>query len=112
MKPKLTAATGSMALCISLALSAALFSGGASAEAQTQAAEQSIEAVKPVKKKLSRRERNKLDGVECKRVRETGSRVAKKVCTTSAQRAALARRERDKVNALEDRAIITTPGAN
>lgn len=112
MKRFLSAATCSVALCGTLLLSALLFASGTNADVETQNADQSVEAVKPVKKKLSRKERNKLDGVECKRVRETGSRVSKKVCTTSAQRAALARRERDKVNALEDRAIITTPGAN
>lgn len=108
MKQFLTAAACSLALCGTLLLSA----GTTNADVQTRNAEQSAEAVKPVKKKLSRKERNKLEGIECKRVRETGSRVAKKVCTNSAQRAALARRERDKVNALEDRAILTTPGAN
>lgn len=112
MNPLLTSAAPRLVLCCTLVLSALLYAGATRADVQTQAENPSSEAVKPVKKKLSRKERNKLEGVECKRVKETGSRVSKKVCTTSAQRAASARREREKVNALEDRAVITIPGAN
>lgn len=98
----------SAAIC-SLAFGATLLFGSvAVADVQVQGAEQ---PAKPAKK-LSRKELNKLNGLECKRVRETGSRVSKKVCTTAAQRVSTVRREQDKVNALEDRAVLTAPSGS
>lgn len=100
------AAIGSLALSASLLL-------GSVAIADVQGADQSTKPVQALtQKKLSRKELKKLNGVECKRVRETGSRISKKVCSTAAQRQASARREEDKVNALEDRAILDSPSGS
>lgn len=93
------------AVCSLVVSSTLLLAGPVLADVAAQGADKDA---KPAKK-LSRKELNKLNGVKCKRVRETGSRVSKKVCTTAAQRAASARNERDKVHALENRAILDAP---
>ena len=103
VRKELVAALGSLMLSGTM-----LLANPALADVAAQSAEKDA---KPAKK-LSRKELNKLNGLKCTRVRETGSRVSKKVCTTAAQREASARREREKVHALENRPVLDSPVGN
>lgn len=53
----------------------------------------------------------KREGLECRRVKETGSRTSRKVCTTKAQRESRAQRARDDLERVQRNADLS-PTAN
>ena len=53
----------------------------------------------------------KREGLECRRVKETGSRTSRKVCTTRAQRESRAQRARDDLERVQRNADLS-PTAN
>lgn len=53
----------------------------------------------------------KREGLECRRVKETGSRTSRKVCTTKAQRESRARRAQDDLERVQRNADLS-PTAN
>ncbi|MFK7914489.1 MAG: hypothetical protein AB8B93_11295 [Pseudomonadales bacterium] len=54
---------------------------------------------------------SKREGLECRRVKETGSRTSRKVCTTRAQRESRARRAQDDLERVQRNADLS-PAAN